>query len=47
MKIYVFEKYVDDVQTVTETVGLGSRWNEEKERIVWTEEDAKKAWMRK
>ena len=42
MKIYLMEKFVDDVNVVVEGMRLGSRWNDEEKRIEWSEEEERK-----
>ena len=36
MTIYMLDKYVDDVETLQESIGLGTRW--ERDSLVWKKE---------
>ena len=39
MECYLMTKYVDDVYVLINHVGNGMRWNEERDKIMWSEED--------
>ena len=38
VKVYLFERYVDDINWLLEAIGLGVRWSSERKSLVWNEE---------